>query len=173
MRIGVPKEIKTHEYRVGLTPGAVREYVAAGHKVLVETSAGEGIGASDELYRKAGADIAETAKDVFASSEMIVKVKEPQPVEWAQLREGQTPLHLPASRTRSRTDKRPDQVGLHRDRLRNRDRRAWRPATAGADERGGGPPGDRGGGYCVAAAKWRAGPPDRRRSRRAAGHGSS
>ena len=97
MRIGVPKEIKTHEYRVGLTPGAVREYVAAGHKVLVETNAGEGIGASDDIYRKAGADIVDTSKEVFASSDMIVKVKEPQPVEWAQLREGQllfTYLHL-------------------------------------------------------------------------------
>src|SRR6201992_3188917 len=97
MRIGVPKEIKTHEYRVGLTPGAVREYVAAGHKVLVETNAGEGIGASDDVYRKAGAEIADSAREVFASSEMIVKVKEPQPAEWAQLREGQllfTYLHL-------------------------------------------------------------------------------
>src|SRR6201996_1404887 len=97
MRIGVPKEIKTHEYRVGLTPGAVREYVAAGHNVLVETNAGEGIGASDDVYRKAGAEIADSAREVFTSSEMIVKVKEPQPVEWAQLRDGQilfTYLHL-------------------------------------------------------------------------------
>ena len=97
MRIGVPKEIKTHEYRVGLTPGTVREYVAAGHRVLVETNAGEGIGASDETYRKAGADIADTSREVFSAAEMIVKVKEPQPVEWAQLRDGQilfTYLHL-------------------------------------------------------------------------------
>src|ERR1700761_8935268 len=97
MRIGVPKEIKTHEYRVGLTPGAVREYVAAGHNVLVETNAGEGIGASAGVYRKAGAEIADSAREVFAASEMIVKVKEPQPVEWAQLRDGQilfTYLHL-------------------------------------------------------------------------------
>ena len=65
MRIGVPKEIKTHEYRVGLTPGAVREYVAAGHKVLVETNAGEGIGASDDIYRKAGADIADRLRARF------------------------------------------------------------------------------------------------------------
>src|ERR1700748_205585 len=72
MRIGVPKEIKTHEYRVGLTPGAVREYVAAGHKVLGETNAGEGIGASDETYRKAGADIADTSHEVFSAAEMIV-----------------------------------------------------------------------------------------------------
>ena len=97
MKIGVPKEIKTHEYRVGLTPGAVREYVAAGHSVLVETNAGDGIGATDEDYRGAGATILDTARDVFSSSDMIVKVKEPQPSEWVQLRENQilfTYLHL-------------------------------------------------------------------------------
>lgn len=81
MRVGVPKETKTHEYRVGLTPGAVREYVTAGHSVLVETNAGAGIGAIDDNYRKAGAAIADSAREVFASSEMIVKVKEPQPSE--------------------------------------------------------------------------------------------
>jgi alanine dehydrogenase len=99
MRVGVPKEIKAHEYRVGLTPGAVREYVAAGHRVAVEAGAGEGIGASDESYRKAGATIADTARDVFSLSEMIVKVKEPQPIEWVQLRDDQilfTFLHLAA-----------------------------------------------------------------------------
>ena len=97
MRVGVPKEIKTHEYRVGLTPGAVREYVAAGHSVLVEAQAGAGIGAADEVYRQAGAAIADTAAEVFAAADMIVKVKEPQPSEWVQLREGQilfTYLHL-------------------------------------------------------------------------------
>ncbi|GLR92358.1 alanine dehydrogenase [Bradyrhizobium iriomotense] len=97
MKVGVPKEIKTHEYRVGLTPGAVREYVAAGHNVLIETNAGAGIGATDENYRKAGATIVGSPQEVFASSEMIVKVKEPQPSEWAQLRENQilfTYLHL-------------------------------------------------------------------------------
>ena len=97
MRVGVPKEIKVHEYRVGLTPGAVREYVAAGHNVVVETNAGAGIGATDEAYRKAGASIADTAAEIFAASDMIVKVKEPQPREWSQLREGQilfTYLHL-------------------------------------------------------------------------------
>ena len=97
MKVGVPREIKTHEYRVGLTPGAVREYVAAGHGVVVETNAGAGIGAADDLYRKAGAIVLETAREVFASSEMIVKVKEPQPAEWSQLRENQilfTYLHL-------------------------------------------------------------------------------
>jgi alanine dehydrogenase len=97
MRIGVPKEIKTHEYRVGLTPGAVREYVSAGHSVVVETKAGAGIGADNEVYRKAGAVVVDTAAEVFATADMIVKVKEPQPVEWARLREGQilfTYLHL-------------------------------------------------------------------------------
>ncbi|MER8541450.1 alanine dehydrogenase [Mesorhizobium sp. M1334] len=97
MRVGCPKEIKNHEYRVGLTPGSVREYVAHGHEVLVETGAGAGIGADDNAYRAAGATIAKTAADVFAKSDMIVKVKEPQPNEWAQLRDGQilyTYLHL-------------------------------------------------------------------------------
>ncbi len=97
MRVGCPREIKNHEYRVGLTPGSVREYVAHGHEVLVETGAGAGIGASDDVYRAAGASIAKTAAEVFSKSDMIVKVKEPQPSEWAQLREGQilyTYLHL-------------------------------------------------------------------------------
>ncbi len=97
MRVGCPKEIKNHEYRVGLTPGAVREYVAHGHKVIVETGAGAGIGADDAAYKAAGAAIVGTAAEVFTQSDMIVKVKEPQPAEWAQLREGQllyTYLHL-------------------------------------------------------------------------------
>ncbi len=97
MRVGCPKEIKNHEYRVGLTPGSVREYVARGHEVLVESGAGEGIGAGDDAYRIAGARIARTAEEVFARSDMIVKVKEPQPGEWVQLRDNQilyTYLHL-------------------------------------------------------------------------------
>lgn len=97
MRVGCPREIKNHEYRVGLTPGSVREYVAHGHEVLVETGAGAGIGADDNAYRAAGATIAKTAADVFAKSDMIIKVKEPQPDEWVQLRDGQilyTYLHL-------------------------------------------------------------------------------
>ncbi|MGX5844708.1 alanine dehydrogenase [Mesorhizobium sp. ArgA1] len=97
MRVGCPKEIKNHEYRVGMTPGSVREYVAHGHEVLIETGAGAGIGADDNAYRAAGATIAKTAADVFTKSDMIVKVKEPQPNEWAQLRDGQilyTYLHL-------------------------------------------------------------------------------
>lgn len=97
MRVGVPSEIKVHEYRVGLTPGAVREYVAHGHQVVVQSGAGAGIMASDGAYRVAGAEIAATASEIFAGCDMIVKVKEPQPNEWVQLRRGQllfTYLHL-------------------------------------------------------------------------------
>ncbi|KAK0349910.1 hypothetical protein LTR94_031173, partial [Friedmanniomyces endolithicus] len=86
-----------HEYRVGLTPGAVREYVARGHEVIVETKAGAGIAADDDTYRAAGARIVDTAAEVFATAQMVVKVKEPQPGEWVQLREDQilfTYLHL-------------------------------------------------------------------------------
>ncbi|WP_333569483.1 alanine dehydrogenase [Sphingorhabdus sp.] len=97
MRVGVPSEIKVHEYRVGLTPGAVREYVAHGHQLVVQSGAGAGIMASDDAYRAAGAEIAATAAEIFAGCDMIVKVKEPQPSEWILLRPGQllfTYLHL-------------------------------------------------------------------------------
>ena len=97
MLVGVPKEIKPSEFRVGLTPEAVREYCAAGHQVIVETNAGEGICKSDDVYRASGAEIVDTAAEVFERADMIVKVKEPQPSEWVQLREGQilyTYLHL-------------------------------------------------------------------------------
>jgi alanine dehydrogenase len=97
MRVGVPKEIKVQEHRVGLTPMAVREYAAAGHEVLVQTGAGAGIGADDAAYVAAGARIVASAAEVFAKADMIVKVKEPQEVEWKMLREGQilfTYLHL-------------------------------------------------------------------------------
>jgi len=85
MRVGVPKEIKPGEHRVGLPPTAVREYVARGHEVLVETTAGQGAGYADEAYVRAGARIAPDAASVFAGSDMIVKVKEPQKVEWERL----------------------------------------------------------------------------------------
>ncbi len=97
MLVGVPKEIKVEEFRVGLTPGAVREYVFHGHEVVVETTAGLGIGANDAAYEAMGATIAPDAASIFAKAEMIVKVKEPQPIEYAQLRQGQllyTYLHL-------------------------------------------------------------------------------
>ncbi|HEY9164152.1 MAG TPA: alanine dehydrogenase, partial [Magnetovibrio sp.] len=97
MLIGVPKEIKNFESRVGMTPANVRELTSRGHSVLVETKAGLGIGCDDAAYRKAGAKIASSAADVFAKADMIVKVKEPQPKECKMLRKGQvlfTYLHL-------------------------------------------------------------------------------
>lgn len=97
MLIGVPKEIKNHEYRVGMTPSAVREVIHHGHSVIVETNAGSGIGMGDEVYEAAGATIIGTAEEVFEKADMIVKVKEPQPNECKMLREGQilfTYLHL-------------------------------------------------------------------------------
>jgi alanine dehydrogenase len=97
MRIGVPKEIKVLENRVGLVPGSVREAAAHGHEVIVEHNAGQGIGMDDDAYRKAGARVVGTAAEVFAAAEMIVKVKEPQAGERKLLREGQilfTYLHL-------------------------------------------------------------------------------
>ena len=97
MRIGVPKEIKNHEYRVGLTPASVRELSARGHQVLVQNGAGAAIGLTDDHYLAAGAYLAPDAATVFAESDMIVKVKEPQPQECAMLRPGQilyTYLHL-------------------------------------------------------------------------------
>ena len=99
MRIGVPREIKVHEYRVGLVPAGVRELVAAGHEVVVETGAASGIGMDDGQYRAAGASIAQDAAGVFSRADLIVKVKEPQPAECALLRPGQTLftyLHLAA-----------------------------------------------------------------------------
>lgn len=97
MLVGVPREIKNNEFRVGLTPGAVREYCSHGHQVIVESGAGAGIGASDQLYVQSGAEIVATGQEVFARAGMVVKVKEPQPQEWVQLRAGQilfTYLHL-------------------------------------------------------------------------------
>jgi alanine dehydrogenase len=97
MRIGVPKEVKVHEYRVGLTPASVREVCAGGHEVWVERGAGLGTGADDEAYRRAGARIVDDAAEIFAAAELIIKVKEPQAAERARLRAGQvlfTYLHL-------------------------------------------------------------------------------
>ncbi len=97
MIIGIPKEIKNHEYRVGLTPASVRELVCLGHQVFIESEAGSGVGFSNELYQEAGAILVPTAAEVFAKAELIVKVKEPQPQECKMLRSDQvlfTYLHL-------------------------------------------------------------------------------
>ena len=101
MLIGVPKEVKTHEYRVGLVPGSVRELIHHGHQVVVESGAGAGIGFDDPAYRSTGAEILQRAADVFSAAELIVKVKEPQPDEVRMLRRDQilfTYLHLAADR---------------------------------------------------------------------------
>src|SRR5215469_6719683 len=105
MRIGVPREIKVHEYRVGLVPAGVRELAAAGHEVLIESGAGNGIGVDDEQFRAVGATIAARAAEVFERAEMIVKVKEPQPMECEMLRPSQvlfTYLHLAADPQQAR-----------------------------------------------------------------------
>src|SRR6478735_5420830 len=104
MRIGVPKEVKTHEYRVGLVPGSVRELIHHGHEIAVEKGAGAGIGIEDAEYVRAGATVVGSAVEVFAKAEMIVKVKEPQPAEIAMLRPGQvlfTYLHLAADKVQT------------------------------------------------------------------------
>ncbi len=104
MLIGVPKEIKSHEYRVGLVPASVRELCHHGHEVLVESGAGAGIGFPDQTYHGAGARVADSVEEVFASADMIIKVKEPQPAEIAMLRPGQvlfTYLHLAPDRTQT------------------------------------------------------------------------
>lgn len=97
MRIGIPKEIKNHEYRIGMTPAGVKELVNHGHQVIVQDNGGIGIGVTNEDYRSAGAEIVSGAEEIFARSDMIVKVKEPQPAECRMLRPGQilfTYLHL-------------------------------------------------------------------------------
>src|SRR5215472_1702316 len=101
MLIGVPKELKSHEYRVGLVPGAVRELVHHRHEVFVEKRAGAGIGFDDATYEAAGAKVLARSAEVFAAAELLIKVKEPQPQEVALLREGQvlfTYLHLAADK---------------------------------------------------------------------------
>jgi len=101
VKIGVPKEIKTHEYRVGLTPAGARELAQHGHTVLIEQNAGAGIGYGDDAYRSAGATVVSNADAIFAQADTVVKVKEPQPAEIARLRRGQvlfTYLHLAADK---------------------------------------------------------------------------
>ena len=116
MRVGVPKEIKNHEYRVGLTPASVGELVAAGHEVFVETKAGNGIDFADSAYQKVGATILATAADVFAQSDMIVKVKEPQPAEIGA-RAAPLAVHLSPPCRRQAASRRADEVGRYLYRL--------------------------------------------------------
>jgi alanine dehydrogenase len=104
VKVGVPKEIKTHEYRVGLTPASVRELTLHGHEVVVEHDAAAGIGIADDTYRAAGATVLGTGDEVFAVADLVVKVKEPQPAEIGRLRAGQvlfTYLHLAADKAQT------------------------------------------------------------------------
>ncbi|MBL4674500.1 MAG: alanine dehydrogenase, partial [Arenicella sp.] len=97
MKIGVPKEIKNHEYRVGLSPASAHELIAHGHEVTIETGAAAGIGLNDDVYQSMGVKIANSAELIFAESDLIIKVKEPQATECSQLNKGQllfTYLHL-------------------------------------------------------------------------------
>ena len=105
MLIGVPKEIKDHEYRVGLTPDSVNEVVLHGHEVIVERGAGEGIGAGDADYAAVGAAVAGGAAEVFERAEMIVKVKEAAGRRARDAARGADPVHLPPSRPRPRADR--------------------------------------------------------------------
>ena len=98
MLIGVPKEIKAEEHRVGLTPGSVRQLRHHGHEVVVETNAGHAIGLDDDDYRAVGGEVVDSAAEIFARAEMIVKVKEPQPVKCGMLREGFIGLSSPRNR---------------------------------------------------------------------------
>jgi len=95
MLVGIPKEIKNHEYRVGMSPASARELIKHGHQVMVEVNAGVGISAADSEYLAIGATVVDSAEEVFAKADMIIQVKEPQAVERAMLREGQVLFYLP------------------------------------------------------------------------------
>jgi len=111
MRIGVPKEVKTHEYRVGLVPGFVRELVHRGHDVLVETGAGVGIAISDEAYRTAGAQVVSSVQALFASVDLVVKVKEPPAERDPSPAGGPGAVHLSSSRRGQGPGGRPSAIG--------------------------------------------------------------
>ena len=171
MRIGVPKEIKNHEYRVGMTPAAVRELTSRGHEVFVETHAGDGIGLHDEMYTRVGAKILQDRR------RSLRQRRHDREGEGAAAGRDQAPdagadaLHLSPSRARSGADQGPARIRRDLHRLRDRDGCARRPAAARADERGRGPhvdPGRR------AFARDRAGRPRhaaRRRAGRSGGEG--
>ena len=169
MRVGCPKEIKTHEYRVGLTPESAAELVRAGHEVLMETKAGEGIGASDERYKKIGAKILPDADAVFDEAEMIVKVKEPQAVEIARLKPKHTLftyLHLAPDPEQAEGLMKSGATCIAYETVTDRGRA---PAAAEADERSGGAHVDPGRRALPGEGARRARRADGRRAGRAAG----
>ena len=133
MRIGVPTEIKTDEYRVAITPAGVRELTSRGHEVLVQAGAGDGSAISDEQFRAQGALIVPDAEAVFAEAELVLKVKEPQPEEVGAAARRADAVHLPAPRRRAGAGARAD--GLRRDVHRLRDRRGRRRAACRCSRR--------------------------------------
>ena len=136
MKVGVPKEVKNHEYRVAITPAGVHEFVRHGHEVLIEQGAGAGSLIPDEEFVAAGARIVPTADDVWAEAELVLKVKEPVEEEYHRMRRDQvlfTYLHLAASRGLHR---RAAEVRHHRHRLRDGPASGRFAAAARPDERG-------------------------------------
>ncbi len=168
MKIGCPKEIKPQEFRVGMTPNAAREAVNHGHTVLIETNAGTGAGFTDADYVAAGAKIVATAEEVFAASDMIVKVKEPQAVERKRLREGQvlfTYLHLAPDPEQTRDLLDSGVTGIAYETVT--DDRGGLPLLA-PDVRSGRSPGPAGRRLDAAEGQWRARRAAGRRARRGA-----
>ncbi len=141
MKVGVPKEVKNHEYRVAITPAGVHELTRSGHEVFIERDAGTGSSIPDEDFVTAGAVILPTADDVWQTGDLILKVKEPVAEEYHRMRKDQvlfTYLHLAASRP---VHRRAARLGYHRDRLRDRPAAGQVAAAAGPHVRGGGPDG--------------------------------
>ena len=171
MRIGVPKEIKIHEYRVGLVPAAVRELVESGHEVLVQTGAAAGIGFADADYQRVGAKIAASAEEVFEKADLIVKVKEPQPQECARLRRRPGPLHVPAPRGRQGAGRSAAEVRRDLHRVRDGHGAGRLVAAADPDERSGRPHVRAGRRLLPAESQRRARHPARRRAGRGPGQG--
>ncbi len=132
MLIGVPKEIKDHEGRVGLVPSSVSELITHGHSVRIEAGAGSGAGISDADYSRSGAEIVTEADAVWSAADMVIKVKEPLSAERTKLRPGQS-LHLPSSCARFRADERSHTIRRHLHRLRDRDQSVRRVASSDAN----------------------------------------
>ena len=136
MRVGIPTEIKNNEYRVAITPAGVAELVHRGHEVLIQAGAGEGSAISDADFKRAGAQMINTADEVWAEADLLLKVKEPIEAEYCAHAQGPDAVHLPAPGRLQAVHRRAAGVGHHVDRLRDRADRRRRAAPAGPDERG-------------------------------------
>ena len=136
MRVGIPTEIKNNEYRVAITPAGVAELVRRGHDVLVQAGAGDGSAISDADFKAAGAQIVDSADQVWADADLLLKVKEPIEPEYAPDAQGPDAVHLPAPGRLAAVHRRAADVGHHVDRLRDRADRRRRAAAARPDERG-------------------------------------